>query len=130
MVCKAARILALCLCCMAWLRLYAAAYAPEEIVGQPGMLLAAMSGNGSLSDETVMGDALADAIRQRAGAELAIVPGCAMTGNLEPKPQTYADVCAVLAEPEGKTSTKSLLPSVLPIFLPELWCNARLNAVS
>lgn len=77
------------------------AYARDETVGQPGMLLAAMSGNGSLTDESVMGDACADAVRLDTGADFAIVPGGAFQANLEPKPCSFGNICAVLTEPEA-----------------------------
>ncbi|MGM9615143.1 MAG: 5'-nucleotidase C-terminal domain-containing protein [Oscillospiraceae bacterium] len=77
-----------------------AAYKAEDVVGQPGMLLAAVSGYGSLTDESVMGDVCADAIRRAAGTDFALVNGGQHIANLEPKPCTYDDVCAVLAEPE------------------------------
>lgn len=114
--CKA--LLALCLALL-FLPLTAgkAAYEPEDAVGQPGMLLAAMSGNGSLTDESVLGDACADAVRTALGADLAIIPGGALTGNLEPRPQTYADVCAVLAAPEETLAVAELTAAELSALL-------------
>lgn len=81
------------------------------------MLLAAVSGNGSLTDESVMGDACADAVRIAANADFAIVPGGAFRANLEPKPCTFADVCAVLAEPEEPLAVATLTASELAAML-------------
>lgn len=72
------------------------------------MLLASMSGNGSLTDESVMGDACADAVRLGAGADFAIVDGGEFCANLEPKPRTYGDICAVLTEPDTELAVAAL----------------------
>lgn len=101
----------LCLTCGA------AAYAPDDYVGQPGMLLAGMSGNGSLTDESVLGDACADAVRTAANADFAIVPGGAFRANLEPKPSTYADIAAVLTEPEQPVAVAALTAAELAAML-------------
>lgn len=95
----------------------ALAYAPDEIVGQPEMLLAAMSGHGSLSDETVMGDACADAIRAAANADVALVHGGAFCANLEPKPCTYRDICMVLTVPDEPIAVAELTAAQLTAML-------------
>lgn len=78
----------------------ALAWSPEDTVGRPSMLLAGMSGLGSLSEESVLGDACADAVRAAAGSDLALVMGGEFTANLEPRSYRYDELCAVLREPE------------------------------
>lgn len=77
------------------------------------MLLSAMSGDGSLSSESILGDACADALRLGTGADFAIVPGGEFSGNLEPKNQTHAAIRAVLNHPDASIALATLTPAQL-----------------
>ena len=60
---KALRMAALAAAAVLLLSGAALAWEADDEVGRPGMLLAGMSGFGSLSEESVLGDACADAVR-------------------------------------------------------------------
>ena len=64
-----------------------------------------------------MGDACADAMRIRTGADFAIVDGGEFCANLEPKPRTYGDICAVLTEPETELATADLTAAEIAAML-------------
>lgn len=72
-----------------------------------------MNGDGSLSCESILGDACADALRLGTGADFALVPGGEFSGNLEPKPQTHAAIRAVLKHPDAPIAIASLTPAQL-----------------
>ena len=99
-VCKAAPRLGALLLTLSLLVLPAFAYAGSDTVGQPGMLLAAMSGNGSLTAESTLGSAAADAVRGALNADAAIVCGGEFIANLQPHPVTYDEVRAVFQDPD------------------------------
>ena len=95
----------------------ALAWEADDEVGRPGMLLAGMSGFGSLSEESVLGDACADAVRAAAGTDLALVMGGEFTANLEPREYRYGELCAALREPEKPLAAASVTAAELKAIL-------------
>lgn len=103
------------------------AYEPSDTVGQPQMLLAGMSGHGSRTEESVLGDACADAVRTSANAQFAIVHGGAFCANLEPKVCTYADIRAVLTDPDEPIAVAELTAAQLTALLEAGVAKIELN---
>jgi hypothetical protein len=97
---KILRITMVALCISLFLPAYVFAYDKQDIVGRPAMLLTAVSNDGSLADESIMGYACADAILNATDAEISFVCGGELIANLEPKEQTYEQVSSVFKEPE------------------------------
>ena len=111
--CKLRRCGAALLLLAALLCLPAGAYSPAEPVGKPGMLLTAMSGNGSLSGESTLGSAAADAVRLAAGSDFALLCGGQFAANLEPKTVTYADICRLFADGDAGLTVVRVTPKAL-----------------
>lgn len=103
------------------------AYELTDIVGQPQMLLAGMSGYGSRTEESVLGDACADAVRASANAQFALVHGGAFCANLEPKSCTYADIRAVLTDPDEPIAVAELTAAQLAAMLESGVAEIELN---
>lgn len=59
------------------------------------MLLTAVSGEGSLSGESTLGSAAADAVRFASGADFSVVNGGELIANLEPRELTYDEISSV-----------------------------------
>ncbi len=103
----------------------ALAYAPDEIVGEVAELLQGMNEPGALISGTPLGAAAADAVRDAAGADLAIVNGADLAQNLQGGEATWADLQAVFAadRPVGLTTvTPAGLKEILEIAVSNMVC--------
>ena len=76
----------------------AAAYAPDDVVGEVADLLRGTNDPGAEISGQPLGYAAADALIQKSGADLAIVNGADLAHNLQGGEVTWADVQAVFTE--------------------------------
>lgn len=95
---KRKKVFCLAACLLLSLCFAASALAQDAVMGQPNMLLTATSGLGSVSAESTLGCAAADAVRMAAGSDFAVVCGGDLVGNLEPKPLRRADIAGAFAD--------------------------------
>lgn len=82
---------------MAVLPVHAYAWTENDIVGSIGSAAFSNKDHGSLTDDSGLGAALADAAAFACGAELALVNGGDLAGNLHAGELTYGEVCFALA---------------------------------
>lgn len=80
------------------LALPAAAYAPDELIGEVADLLQGTNEPGAEISGQPLGYAAADALRARAGADLAIINGGDLAHNLQGGEARWADVVGVFYE--------------------------------
>jgi 5'-nucleotidase len=96
----------------------ASAYEDTDAVGTVWELLTGVNPPGSLVAETELGDAAADAARELAGTDAAIVNGGDIINNLDGGEAAWADVKAVFSENKGLAAvsvTPAQLWSILEI---------------
>lgn len=103
------------------------AYQPDSIVGQPNMLLTAVSGDGALVGETTLGDATADAIRQAAGSDLAILGGGELLANLEPKETTFSAIQKLYLNSDQKLAVAEVTAAQLKALLEQGFSHIALD---
>ena len=95
----------------------AGAYETDDIVGRPSMLLTAVSGNGSLTGESTLGSAVADAVRRAAQSDFAVVCGGELVGNLEPKSTTFSTIFSLFLDGNVGLAVAKVTAAQLKTFL-------------
>ena len=75
--------------------------AAGEVVGQNETLLTAMNGPGARGEECTLGDAAADALRDYAGTDIAVLPGGVFAFNLLGGDVTEEDVRLIFPEDDA-----------------------------
>ena len=93
-----------------------AAASGERPVGTVPWLLIGSVDRNPLYEECTLGDAAADAVRRAAGADIAVVGGGWLTGNLPPGEVTETDVADCLA-PDSRLASVPVSPAELSALL-------------
>mgnify|MGYP004677808877 FL=1 len=94
----------------------AQAYAPDDVVGEVADLLRGTNDPGAEISGQPLGYAAADALREQAGADIAIVNGADIAHNLQGGEVTWADVQAVFTE-EREAGLARVTPAQLKAML-------------